>query len=190
MAKTCTYSSYTYNTKEKKALNFHVIHKDYNDLSSFEIDKISGCTVCREDQVFIKLSGIKPFRVCKKVASRFKRILELSIQKGQVIQTVTAYRVGKTRGEVDAHFNRTAFSNHSFGIAIDINEEHNGLYDRCVSFNENCHLRKGGAWHEADTLSLSLNSPLVFLMKDAGFKWGGEIRGYQKDFMHFSLTGY
>ncbi len=24
----------------------------------------------------------------------------------------------------------------------------------------------------------------------AGFKWGGEIAGKQKDFMHFSLTGY
>ena len=95
-----------------------------------------------------------------------------------------------TRGKVDAESNRTQFSNHSFGIALDINDEQNGLYGQCFSFGPQCKLRKGGPWRPDQFASLVEDGDIVQSMKALGFKWGGEIQGRQKDFMHFSPTGY
>jgi hypothetical protein len=86
---------------------------------------------------------------------------------------------------------RTRFSNHSFGIAIDVNSASNGLYTNCISFGAQCRLHRGGPWRPAsDTASIAADSRLVRRMRAAGFRWGGEIRGRQKDFMHFSPSGY
>ena len=95
-----------------------------------------------------------------------------------------------TKGNIDSLGNRTQFSNHSFGVAIDINEEQNGLYDHCVSFGPACRLRRGGIWKPDQVGSLTPDSPIVEGLKGMGLKWGGQIEGDQKDFMHFSPSGY
>jgi len=37
---------------------------------------------------------------------------------------------------------------------------------------------------------LHADSNIVRAIEDIGLKWGGEIDGKRKDFMHFSPTGY
>lgn len=106
------------------------------------------------------------------------------------LREVTGYRVGMTRGEIDATGNHTGFSNHSFGVALDVNAEQNGLYENCINFDSSCRLVMGGQWHPRQTFSLTKDSVIVLEFKRNGFLWGGEIPGQQKDFMHFSLTGY
>jgi len=85
---------------------------------------------------------------------------------------------------------RTQYSYHSFGVAIDINAEQNGLYGNCVTFSDACQLRRGGPWRPGRPGTITLGDPIYDGLTDIGLRWGGEIAGRQKDFMHFSLTGY
>ena len=188
--KSCSYSTYRWNTKIKKAVDVKQIKQAYSSLKSYEIDQATGCTVCEEDQVTLSVGKIKPFKVCKVFAEDLRQQLEKLISSGETINKVIGYRVGRTKGNVDSYGNRSQFSNHSFGIAIDINDEQNGLYDRCTTFGSHCRLIKGGEWNPQNNGSLTANSPIVLSMKKLGFKWGGEIKGKQKDFMHFSPSGY
>ena len=55
---------------------------------------------------------------------------------------------------------------------------------------EDCKLRKGGHWVPGNLGTLTLDGKIVRTMKSLDFKWGGEIKGWQKDFMHFSPSGY
>lgn len=162
----------------------------YGELIREEIDPVTGCTVCTEDQETIAISPLPTFSVCAKLAPRVRSAVEYLIANGQPIRSVTGYRVIKSRGPVDASGNRTEFSNHSFGTAIDINPEQNGLYDNCIDFGPQCLLIRGGEWRPGTPGTIEKNSDIVVRFKQAGFKWGGEIAGKQKDFMHFSLTGY
>ena len=146
--------------------------------------------MCEEDQRLIKIGTLPPFKVCKKWASDIRYHLTKLLNAGEPIYKVAGYRVGMTRGDIDDRGNRIQFSNHSFGIAIDINDEQNGLYDHCMVFGPDCRLRKGGEWEPGNKASLTKNSHVVQVMKRLGFKWGGEIKGSQKDFMHFSPSGY
>jgi hypothetical protein len=130
------------------------------------------------------------FRVCNVLMPKVRHILSNAYNDGFTFNKVVGYRVGMTRGEIDKHGNRTQFSNHSFGIAIDINEDQNGLYDQCLQFTDKCRLRKGGAWRPAIEGTLTKEGKIVKLMKEYGFKWGCEIQGWQEDFMYFSPTGY
>jgi len=191
LAETCSYQSYQWNTLRQQAENFVRVRKSYADLDASEIDVATGCTVCEEDQSWIEIAGLEPVRVCKSLAVRVREILVDAVAGGFEIRTLVGYRVGKTRGEVDGGGRRTGFSNHSFGIAIDINIESNGLYANCLEFGPQCRLLRGGHWRPAtDPLSITADSRLVRSMKSAGFHWGGEISGRQKDFMHFSPSGY
>lgn len=186
----CSYTTYKWNVNQRKAVQFENIKHSKNGLTKVEVDSITGCTVCREDQVEVSIGDIPPFFVCKKFAPVISQIIQQLYDEGFPLYKIVAYRVGMTKGDVDPQGNRTRFSNHSYGIAIDINEDQNGLYDHCVSFGPQCRLRKGGKWDPKIKGSLTANSRAVKLMKKMGFKWGGEIAGRQKDFMHFSLTGY
>jgi len=160
-------------------------------LDADEIDQTTGCTVCSEDQVEINILNLQPFKVCKKLAPEIRNTLERLLLNGESIYEVVGYRVGKTRGDVDANGNRTRFSNHSFGIAIDINPKQNGLYTNCIAFDSQCRLIKGGPWRpDLSPLSLRPDGKTVSAMRSLGLKWGGEIKGRQKDFMHFSVSGY
>ncbi len=187
---TCSYTTYKWNTQHKRAVDHRSVQHPYADLRPEEIHQETGCTVCEEDQAEIDLPGIKPFRVCRLLAPDIRFALLRAIERGETITSVVGYRVGMTRGDADALGNRTRFSNHSFGIAIDINARQNGLYDRCLSFGPACRLRRGGAWVPGQTGSLERDSPAVLELRRIGLKWGGEIEGWQKDFMHFSPSGY
>jgi len=188
---TCSYQTYAWNTRLKQAVDVRLVQHDYRALTKEEVDEASGCTVCQADQVTIQLRELEPFQVCHVVAARVREVLTQLIREGEPILKVEGYRVGKTRGEADRNGNRTRFSNHSFGIALDINPEQNGLYDHCRSFDARCRLIRGGLWQPGAIMgSLLPGGPVISLFKQAGFKWGGEIKGRQKDFMHFSPSGY
>ena len=74
--------------------------------------------------------------------------------------------------------------------AVDINRSLNGFYHDCPAFGPRCRLMQGGPWRPGVPGTLTADSPIVLVLKAAGFKWGGEEDGTQKDFMHISLTGY
>jgi hypothetical protein len=186
----CTYSTYKWNAYQKSAVEIEEVRKPYSDLIAEEIDRQTGCSICREDQVSISIAGGHHLQVCKYIAPSIEIALSLATSAGQEIEEIKGYRVGKTKGALDGEGNRTQLSNHSFGTAIDINPQNNGLYENCRNFGSHCVLRKGGEWVQGHRLSLDRQSPVVIEMKRNGFKWGGEIQGKQKDFMHFSFTGY
>ncbi len=186
----CTYNNYKWNVHKRQAVAHQRIDKLRSELSAAERDAATGCTVCEEDQVELNLTGLRPFKVCKYLASRFRAALQdLQAQQAPVLDIV-GYRVGMTRGDIDSHGNRTGFSNHSFGIALDINTEQNGLYDNCYQFGPQCRLIKGGHWDPKQASSLTAESLIVRTFKRHGFLWGGDIAGKQKDFMHISPSGY
>lgn len=188
---TCSYDTYQWSTVDKRAVNRTRVTHPYGENSADETDPDTGCTVCSEDQITIILSGVKPFKVCRMMAPVIEGALLDLIEAGEPINNIVGYRVGKTRGDVDENGLRTGFSNHSFGVAIDINSQHNGLYDRCIKFGPDCRLIRGGAWQPHDhEASLNPEGAVVSRFKREGFLWGGEIRGKQKDFMHFSPSGY
>ena len=188
---TCTYETYKWNVEQRRAVEYSQVSHPYSELSEEEIDSATGCTVCTEDQVVLRVATLPPFRVCRELATDIEQTLEQLVQQGEPINEVVGYRVGKTRGDVDAHGNRTRFSNHSYGVALDINPKQNGLYTNCIEFGPQCRLIKGGPWLPSLTpLSLRPDGKTVAAMRSIGLNWGGEIKGKQKDFMHFSISGY
>jgi len=186
----CSYEMQIWNVNQKSSIGTKKINHPYTELSSDEQDPATGCTVCSEDQERISIPPLQPFSVCVKLAPKVRSILGDMVRNGAMINTVVGYHVIKSRGPIDGNGNRTGFSNHSFGTAVDINPELNGLYDNCISFGPECRLIRGGEWCPGTPGTLDKNGDIVSLFMDAGFKWGGEIAGKQKDFMHFSLTGY
>jgi len=187
---TCTYESFNWNVRQQRPVNLHTVVHPYSSLTPEEVDPQTGCTVCREDQVSVQVGRLKPFLVCNKVADKVRDALERLLAAGEVVEEVTAYRPGKTRNPLDDESNRTGFSNHAYGSAVDINRARNGLYDNCEQFGPWCRLLQGGTWIPGNPGVLGRDTAIVRGMKAVGFKWGGEIAGKQKDFMHFSVTGY
>ncbi len=190
MPSTCSYEMRVWNVNSKSSGAVIKINHPYSQFSPHEIDPVSGCTVCLEDQTMVVIPPLPPFSVCYKLAPKILSLMPELLKKGEPVHTVIGYRVIKSRGPVDRDGNRTEFSNHSFGTAVDINPEQNGLYDNCINFGAECRLLLGGQWRPGTPGTLEKNSDTVVDFKQEGFKWGGEIAGRQKDFMHFSLTGY
>jgi hypothetical protein len=187
----CNYTTYTWNVYSRSAVDHRHIEKPYAELQAFEIDAATGCSVCEQDQVEIQLNGLEPFKICRVLADQVQETLHDLMASAQPLEKIVGYRVGMTRGDADGQGNRTRFSNHSFGIAIDINPGQNGLYDRCIEYSAQCRLIKGGSWlPDTDKRSLTADSPVVKTLAEIGLRWGGQIDGKQKDFMHFSPTGY
>ncbi len=139
-SKLCTYQTYQWSPSLQKAVNIHRIQHPYSELTAAEIDNKTGCSVCQEDQRTIKLSDKLSITVCARIANRIAPTLITLMEQGELILSVTGYRVGMTKGLLNAEGLRTQFSNHSFGTAIDINRQYNGLYDRCLHFSPNCRL--------------------------------------------------
>jgi hypothetical protein len=187
---TCTYEVLTWNVDQKRSIETKTIRHPYRELAREEVDPLTGCTVCSEDQTRIEVPPFPAFSVCSRVASRVQVAFRELKQNGAPIFTVIGYHVIKSRGKIDSKGNRTGFSNHSFGTAIDINPEQNGLYDRCIQFGPACRLIRGGERRINVPGTLELHDEVVTTLKREGFRWGGEIEGDQKDFMHFSITGY
>ncbi len=186
----CTYEMQVWNVYLKKSIGSTKVQHPYSELAPEEIDPQTGCTVCSEDQVNISIPPLPPFSVCSRIAPRIRPVLEDLVRNSAPLFSVVGYRVIKSRGPVDVSGNRTEFSNHSFGTAVDINPEQNGLYDNCLTFGPACRLLRGGEWRPGAPGALERNSEIVLLLKQEGFRWGGEIKGRQKDFMHFSMSGY
>lgn len=186
----CTYEVQSWSVALKKSVDRKTVSHPYSTMTSDEIDPVTGCTVCREDQEVISISPLNPFSVCYRIAPQVRGTLESLVRDGAPVFTIIGYHVLKSRGHVDGDGNRTGFSNHSFGTAIDINPELNGLYDSCLHFGSGCRLIRGGEWHPGVLGTLEHDSDIVKAFKAIGLRWGGEIAGGQKDFMHFSPTGY
>ena len=166
------------------------VEHPYSELTAEEKDPKTGCTVCLEDQKLLKIGGLEPFYVCDKIADKVRPALEKLLAAGEPVLEVKGYRPGKTKNPLDKKGNRTGFSNHAYGAAVDINRSKNGLYDKCLKFGPGCRLIQGGRWKPGVKGTLTKDSAIVRGMTEAGFKWGGGIEGSQKDFMHFSPTGY
>jgi len=189
IAKECRYKATVWNAKEKKVVEQINVVKSYDRLSPKEFGPF-GCTPCEIDQVSLNLPFHAPIKVCRHIASKVERVLIQAYEEGYEITSIIGYRPGLSKGPLDSNGNRTEFSHHSFGTAIDINPQHNGLYGNCQTWNPNCKLLKDGKRIEGHPLTITKNSPLVHLMREIGLKWGGVIKGDQKDFMHFSHNGY
>lgn len=187
--KLCTYDTWDWSTKLGRSDNHRRVNKKYSELTAAERDERSGCTVCEQDQVWVKVQGAPRFRVCVRVVEDVMKAVREMVAEGFPIETLRGYRVGRSKGELDANGFRTAFSNHSFGVAVDINRDKNGLYGHCLAFGPRCRLVMGGEWDPAREGSITRESPAYRAMKRIGWGWGGELEGWQKDFMHFSLTG-
>ncbi len=186
---TCSYSTWDWNTQSKRSENHRRISKPYSQITPNERDPNSNCTVCEEDQVSLEIPGVPAFLVCKFYSSDVKEALHKIATSGFPLTSVISYRVGKTKGTVDSQGIRTQFSNHSFGTAIDINAEINGLYTNCFEFGPDCQLLRGGSWLPRRPGTVTPTSIAYQAFHEMGWKWGGELKGRQKDFMHFSLSG-
>lgn len=187
---TCSYEIRIWNVTQKSSVGVKKVSHPYAELAPEERDPLTGCSVCDEDQEAISLPPLAIFSICYQLAPRIRSLVETLVRRGASIHTIEGYRVVKSRGPVDGNGNRTGFSNHSYGTAIDINPEQNGLYDNCITFGPQCRLIRGGEWRVGVPGTLDKNNDIVMMFKQEGFRWGGEIEGKQKDFMHFSLTGY
>jgi hypothetical protein len=185
----CTYETWDWNTGLRRAENHRRVEKPRAALTNEEKGPVPGCSVCEEDQAEVRLEGLAPFRICRLFRDRVERALLAARREGFPLLTVVGYRVGRSKGGLDAEGRRTELSNHSFGTALDVNSGRNGLYDRCEQFGPACHLLRGGAYRPGEPGSITKESPLVRELRKEGFRWGGELRGLQKDFMHFSRTG-
>jgi hypothetical protein len=189
VADSCHYEYTIWNTRERRAVERRVVEKDRADLSADERGPL-GCTPCREDQAEVSLRNGLRFLACAALAPRLRDALDRALEHGAEIHTLVGYRPQMSRGPTDARDNRTQLSNHSFGAAVDVDEMQNGLYDDCLVWSSACRLLKGGPYRPGETGSITAESPVVIELDAAGFKWGGRIAGRQKDFMHFSPTGY
>jgi hypothetical protein len=186
---TCRYEYTIWNTNKRAVSDRRTVTKDRALLSDEERGPL-GCTPCREDQAAVTLRNGLRFLACAKIAAPLTEALDHAIERGQEVRTVVGYRPQMSRGPADKDGNRTQLSNHSFGVAIDVNEMQNGLYDRCAAWSPACRLIKGGAYRPGEKGSIVAESPLVAALEAIGLRWGGQIAGGQKDFMHFSPTGY
>ncbi len=186
----CTFTTYTWNTQLGQAVDHRTVEKARSELTADEIHEETGCTVCKEDMMPISIPGVEPVFVCAWLAPRFQSALDQAYGAGEPIISLVGQRVGKTKGPTDENGDRTQYSYHSYGIALDVNPERNGLYTECNTFGPDCRLLQGGEWRAGQPESITADSVLVREMKAEGFLWGGEITGRQKDFMHFSPSGY
>jgi hypothetical protein len=184
----CHYEYTIWNTTQRRVSGRRVIDKPRAELTDEEKGPL-GCTPCREDQVEVKLRNGLEFLACLKIATPLREALDGALERGQDVRTVVGYRAQMSKGPADKDGNRTELSNHAFGVAIDVNENQNGLYDHCVTWSPACRLIKGGPYRPGEG-SILADSPLVAAMKAIGLEWGGRIAGRQKDFMHFSPSGY
>ena len=74
--------------------------------------------------------------------------------------------------------NTTKLSNHSYGMAIDINPKYNPMIIKNKTYPTN------GEYSEKNIGTINKNSELVKIFKKRGWKWGGDYKSL-KDFQHF-----
>lgn len=199
----CTYHSSQWDVTKKRNTNGILVNKPYAQVSDDERDPADRrCTVCRGDQTRIDpkrlgFAKLGSFSVCWAYAQQVEKALEtIAAAKDFDLKAVVGYRPGRTRGAV-VDGKRTEWSNHSFGTAIDLNAFANGLHANCkvgkatAESVKGCKLRIGGAWDPNGRPRLTVTAGSSPYRAFTPFwKWGGEIAGDIKDFMHFSISGY
>lgn len=185
-AQDCHYQTWSWSVRERRPVDVRQIVTSKAKLTPEERGPHHGCTVCEEDQTTVTVAEL-PFKICRRYAHRIEQALIGLHRQGFPLKELEGYRVGKSKGPVDSQGLRTQFSHHSYGVALDINASLNGLYENCVSFSPACRLIRGGAYDV--TRKGAITPAIAELFKSQGFKWGGELPGQQKDFMHFSPTG-
>jgi hypothetical protein len=185
----CVYTYTVWNTQTRKADGPFKVQKKYAELEAYEKGPL-GCTPCEIDQREIMIKNGLKVKVCKNISAQLEKNLNEILKSGFPITSLTGYRTSISKGKADSQGRRTEFSHHAFGVAIDINEEKNGLYDHCLSWGPSCRLIKGGSYNPGSAGSISPSSPVIKIMNSMKFQWGGSIQGLQKDFMHFSSDGY
>ncbi|NUN12195.1 MAG: M15 family metallopeptidase [Myxococcales bacterium] len=201
----CTYHTSVWDVHRNRVIPAQGVTKPYSELTAEERDPAEPrCTLCEQDQVEVDLAtvginGLQPVKICWVYAERLLAAFNQIQSSGEFeFLSVRGYRPGRTRGPV-VDGKRTRFSNHSFGTAVDINAEHNGLYVRCdvqVSTRspiDGCKLKHGGTWDPVGRLSTTIVPDGVVvraISEHLGWQWGGTLPGTMKDFMHFSITGH
>ena len=104
------------------------------------------------------------FRCHKRMASIFAAVFETVMSRGLQDKLVSFAGCYQQR----AQRNSSKLSTHTWGIAMDLNSESNGLGTRG-----------------------DMDPRIVSAFREAGFKWGGDWPGKHKDPMHFQFcTGY
>lgn len=194
----CTYRTYAWDVKLKRGTGHREVRKTRSELGAVERDPSDPrCTVCTEDQRTVAFEGVEPFRVCRHYAPQVEQALERARAAGFRVERVVGYRVGRTRGPI-VGTKRTVFSNHSYGTAVDINSRQNGMYRRCklarpasgAADLAKCELGMGGRWDpKGDPKRTIVRGGPLYDAFAPFWKWGGDLPGQLKDFMHFSLTG-
>ena len=185
-AQDCHYQTWSWSVRERRPVDVRQVVTSKAKLTPEERGTHEGCTVCEEDQTTLTIAGLS-FKICRRYTHRVEQTLSGLHRRGFSLKELEGYRVGKSKGPVNAQGLRTQFSHHSYGVALDINASLNGLYENCARFSPGCRLLRGGVY---DPKAPGAISPAIAeLFKSQGFKWGGELPGQQKDFMHFSPTG-
>lgn len=202
--RTCTYRTYEWSTTARRGVNHREVVTTYGELADDERDPADlRCTVCRQDQALLDpaafgIEGVEAVYVCAVWRDAIAAALLEAVNAGFEIRELDGYRVGRTRGRIVDGL-RTELSNHSYGAAIDINADHNGLYGDCnvseVTSDtiENCDLRVGGAWDpDARPATTIVRGGALYraFVETLGWRWGGSIAGSTRDMMHFSPSGF
>lgn len=188
-AEKCTYSTWAWSPEEGRAVDHAEIIKPRSELAAEERHPDLPCTICAEDHRIIALSNGAEVTVCKAVADDLEVALNAALRAEFPINEIVGYRVGRTKGVLDESGRRTQYSHHSFGLAIDINSSVNGLYENCAQFSPRCRLLRGGEWRPGAPGAITPETPVYGAITAMGWRWGGELPGRQKDFMHFSPMG-
>ena len=188
-AETCTYTDWAWHVETGKAVNITQVKTSRDHLGPDQFHPELPCSICAEDMETITLPGVQPFQMCRVIAPAVKAALSAAQADGFPIEEIIGYRVGRSKGPINDQGLRTQYSHHSFGLALDINPPKNGLYDQCPEFGPDCRLRIGGAWQPGRPGTVSPGTLPYIYLTEIGMKWGGELPGQQKDFMHFSLSG-
>ncbi len=194
----CTYKTYSWDVKLKKGVAHETVVKTRAELAADEKDPgVPECTVCQEDQVDVAVEGLPLVTVCRLFAEPVKQALEETRAAGFQVKSLIGYRVGRTRGAIKDG-RRTQFSNHSYGTAIDINAESNGLYGDCNLKDvpkksadlKGCKLRIGGRWDPDKQPKVTvIEGGAAWNAFTKFWKWGGTRSDPTRDFMHFSPDG-
>lgn len=121
-------------------------------------------------------SGVKTtmrLTVHKKLASEITSVFEDMVAAGFRVKSSDTYAYNwriVTGG--------SSLSQHSFGVAIDINSADNPYYSNTSNIS---------VYNPSDTRSFHINDQIVQIWYDHGFYWGGCF-GSNIDIMHFSYT--
>ena len=133
----CTYRYTVWDTNRNTSVEAPPVDKPYDQLTANERGPM-GCTPCTEDQRTVALANGLELTACHALIERAAKALDRAIEAGAEVVSVSGYRPVMSKGPVDREGRRTELSRHAFGLAIDVNREHNGLYGNCPSWGRGC----------------------------------------------------